>query len=100
MSVKKDPSGKRWVQAEVEIPGTPEQVWEAIATGPGVSSWFVPTDGIAHFFALAMGGQVFVSLRFYLYGEKAAAAVAKDEPVWQAWLQRHFMLPAGGEIHC
>lgn len=44
MSVKIDPSGRRWVQAEVEVPGTPEQVWQAIATGPGISSWFVPTD--------------------------------------------------------
>ncbi len=44
MSVKKDPSGRRSVQVEVEVPGTPEEVWEAIATGPGVSSWFVPTE--------------------------------------------------------
>jgi uncharacterized protein YndB with AHSA1/START domain len=44
MPVKKDPSGRRSVQAEVEVPGTPEAVWDAIATGPGISSWFVPTD--------------------------------------------------------
>jgi uncharacterized protein YndB with AHSA1/START domain len=44
MSVKKDASGRRYVQAEVEVPGTPEEVWQAIATGPGISSWFVPTD--------------------------------------------------------
>jgi uncharacterized protein YndB with AHSA1/START domain len=44
MPVKKDASGKRFVQAEVEVPGTPEQVWQAIATGPGISSWFVPTE--------------------------------------------------------
>jgi len=44
MSVKKNPSGSRSVQVEVEVPGTPEQVWEAIATGPGISSWFVPTE--------------------------------------------------------
>ncbi len=44
MPVKKDPSGRRYVQAEVEVPGTPEEVWQAIATGPGVSSWFVPTE--------------------------------------------------------
>jgi uncharacterized protein YndB with AHSA1/START domain len=44
MSVKKDPSGRRSVQVEVEVPGTPEQVWEAIATGPGISAWFVPTE--------------------------------------------------------
>src|SRR5262249_36977307 len=44
MSLKKDPSGRRSVQVEVEVPGTPEEVWQAIATGPGVSSWFVPTE--------------------------------------------------------
>lgn len=44
MSIKKEPSGRRSVQVEVEVPGTPEEVWQAIATGPGISSWFVPTE--------------------------------------------------------
>ena len=44
MPVKKDASGRRSVEAEVEVPGTPEEVWQAIATGPGISSWFVPTE--------------------------------------------------------
>lgn len=44
MSVKKEPSGRRSVAVEVEVPGTPEEVWQAIATGPGVSAWFVPTE--------------------------------------------------------
>jgi uncharacterized protein YndB with AHSA1/START domain len=43
MPVRKDATGRRYVQAEVEVPGTPEDVWQAIATGPGISSWFVPT---------------------------------------------------------
>ena len=43
MPVQKDASGRRFVQAEVEVPGTPEQVWDAIATGPGITSWFVPS---------------------------------------------------------
>jgi uncharacterized protein YndB with AHSA1/START domain len=43
MSVNKEPSGRRSVQVEVEVPGTPEEVWRAIATGTGISSWFVPT---------------------------------------------------------
>jgi uncharacterized protein YndB with AHSA1/START domain len=34
----------RSVTVELEVPGTPEQVWEAIATGPGISAWFVPTE--------------------------------------------------------
>jgi uncharacterized protein YndB with AHSA1/START domain len=44
MPVNHDSSGRRWIQVEVDVPGTPEQVWQAIATGPGVSSWFVPTE--------------------------------------------------------
>lgn len=44
MSLKKEPSGRRWIEVETEVPGTPEEVWQAIATGPGVSSWFVPTE--------------------------------------------------------
>jgi len=49
MSVIKEPSGRRYIQVEAEVPGTPEEVWQAIATGPGVTSWFVPTkvaDGV------------------------------------------------------
>ena len=44
MSINKEPSGRRSVQVEVEVPGTPEEVWRAIATGPGISSWFVPAE--------------------------------------------------------
>jgi uncharacterized protein YndB with AHSA1/START domain len=32
----------RKIELAVEVPGTPEEVWEAIATGPGISSWFIP----------------------------------------------------------
>jgi uncharacterized protein YndB with AHSA1/START domain len=44
MSLKKDSSGRRSIQVEVELPGSPEEVWQAIATGPGISSWFVPSE--------------------------------------------------------
>lgn len=44
MSVQNDPSGRRYVQVAVVVPGSPEEVWNAIATGEGVSSWFVPTE--------------------------------------------------------
>ena len=29
------------VRDEIELPATPEQVWAAIATGPGIDSWFM-----------------------------------------------------------
>jgi uncharacterized protein YndB with AHSA1/START domain len=27
---------------EIEVPGPPERVWPAVATGPGITAWFVP----------------------------------------------------------
>jgi uncharacterized protein YndB with AHSA1/START domain len=33
---------ERKINVEIEVPGSPEQVWDAIATGPGISSWFMP----------------------------------------------------------
>lgn len=44
MSIKKDHTGRRWVEVELEVPGKADEVWTAIATGPGISSWFVPTE--------------------------------------------------------
>ena len=32
----------RSIELEVAVAGTPEEVWRAIATGPGISSWYVP----------------------------------------------------------
>ena len=32
----------RSIELEVEVAGTREEVWRAIATGPGISSWYVP----------------------------------------------------------
>lgn len=32
----------RSIELEIEVPGTVEQVWRAIATGPGITSWYVP----------------------------------------------------------
>ena len=43
MSIQLDPNGSRSVRVATEVPGTQSQVWQAIATGPGISSWFVPT---------------------------------------------------------
>ncbi|MEO1057420.1 MAG: SRPBCC domain-containing protein [Actinomycetota bacterium] len=34
----------RSIELSIEVPGTPEAVWQAIATGPGITSWYVPHD--------------------------------------------------------
>jgi uncharacterized protein YndB with AHSA1/START domain len=31
-------------EVELEVPGTPEQVWQAIATAEGIASWMTPTE--------------------------------------------------------
>ena len=35
------------------------------------------------------GGKVHVAISFYLYGDRAAAAV-RDEPLWQEWVKELF----------
>jgi uncharacterized protein YndB with AHSA1/START domain len=37
-------SSDRRIEAEVEVAATPEQAWEAIATGPGITAWFMPAE--------------------------------------------------------
>jgi uncharacterized protein YndB with AHSA1/START domain len=44
MPIKKDGTGKRWVEMELLVPGTPEQVWQAMATGPGYAAWFTKSE--------------------------------------------------------
>ncbi len=75
MSVKKEASGRRSVQVEVEVPGTPEDVWQAIATGPGISSWFVPTE-----FEERAGKPVAVKLNFGPGMESRSEVTAWDPP--------------------
>jgi uncharacterized protein YndB with AHSA1/START domain len=44
MPTKFDASGKRWVEMEFLVPGTPDQVWQAMATGPGNAAWFTRAE--------------------------------------------------------
>ena len=49
------------ISKEVEVDGTPEQVWDAIATGPGIDSWFMgphTVDG-------RVGGRMTLDLGFF-----------------------------------
>ncbi len=75
MSVKKEASGRRSVQVEIEVPGTPEEVWQAVATGPGISSWFVPTE-----FEERDGKPVAVTLNFGPGMESRSAVTAWNPP--------------------
>ncbi len=75
MSVKKEASGRRSTQVEVEVPGTPEEVWQAIATARGISSWFVPAT-----FEEQDGKPVAVTLEFGPGQESRSVVTAWDPP--------------------
>jgi len=74
MSVKKEPSGRRSIQVEVEVPGTPEEVWQAIASGPGISAWFTPAE-----FEEQGGKPVAVTLNFGP-GMESTSKITKWDP--------------------
>lgn len=44
MPIKKDGSDRRWVEMELVVPGSPEEVWQALATGPGNAAWFIRAE--------------------------------------------------------
>jgi uncharacterized protein YndB with AHSA1/START domain len=37
-------TGNDRLELEVEVPGTPELVWQAIASGPGITAWFTDAE--------------------------------------------------------
>lgn len=67
-----DPEPRR-IELSVEVPGTPEEVWRAIATGPGITSWFVP-----HEVDERVGGTV--TMDFGTMGDEMATVSGWDPP--------------------
>ena len=54
-----------------------------------------PGPGIAALGAVTYpGGQGMVAMNLYAYGDEADATVARATPLWQAWFQDHFPVPA------
>lgn len=97
MSVEKDEAtGKRSVTMEVEVPGTPEQVWRAIATGPGTSAWFVPTE-----IEERVGGELVFDMGPEM-GTSKGVVTAWDPPKRFSYEERDWMPgapPVATEIH-
>lgn len=65
--------GDPQLDLSVEVPGTPEQVWQAIATGEGIGSWFVPVE-----MEPRVGGKAVYD--FGTYGKGEAKVVEYDQP--------------------
>lgn len=64
---------EREIDLSVEVPGTPEEVWRAIATSGGVTSWFVPFE-----VAEEEGGSV--TMDFGEFGTESAEVSAWQPP--------------------
>lgn len=62
----------RSIELEIEVPGTVEEVWDAVATGPGITSWFIPMQVDEH-----PGGEV--QMDWGSFGTETA-----DVEVWDA----------------
>jgi uncharacterized protein YndB with AHSA1/START domain len=76
-----------------ELPGTPEQLWQAIATGNGISAWFLPSEldeRLGGAVAFHMGED---SSRGQVTGWDPPRRLEFEEPEWAA-LSGH----AGAEV--
>ena len=82
------PVETRTIDLSVEVPGTPEEVWQAIATGPGITSWFIPCDVEER-----EGGSV--TMDFGGYGKETAKVTAWEPP---ARVVFESIDPAEGEV--
>jgi uncharacterized protein YndB with AHSA1/START domain len=62
----------RRIENRIEVSGTPEAVWELIATGPGIEAWFVPAE-----VEPGVGGRVAIDIGT---GMEACGTVSAWEP--------------------
>ncbi|MEV4199559.1 SRPBCC family protein [Micromonospora globbae] len=60
------------LQKDIELAATPEEVWDAIATGPGIDSWFMGRSEVEP----REGGRT----RFTMAGQTEEATVTSWEP--------------------
>ena len=83
MPVKKDDAGNRWVEMELIVPGTPEQVWHAMATGAGNTAWFTKTQVDEH-----VGGTI--RFDFGPNGASTGEVTAWEPPRRFAYIEREW----------
>lgn len=74
MTERDDQDVPRVIDLSVEVPGTPEEVWRAVATGPGISSWFIPHEVAEH-----EGGAVTMNFG-PAFGKETATVEAWEPP--------------------
>ena len=87
-------AGQRWT-APAGVPAL-SGVVEHVTQSPYIALLRLdkPGPGVAALGAVNCGGPIMVTLSFYLYGDQAAGTVARETPLWQAWIQERFPMPS------
>jgi hypothetical protein len=86
-------AGQRWA-APAGVPALSGVVEEVMQSPPGALLRLdKPGPGTAALGTIEFGDSVMATLTFYLYGDQAAANVAHETPLWQAWIQERFPMP-------
>ena len=81
MPIRKDETGKRCIEMEFVAPGTPEEVWQAMATGPGNTAWFVRATVDER-----VGGEI--KLDFGPHAQQTGEVTAWEPPSRFAYIER------------
>jgi uncharacterized protein YndB with AHSA1/START domain len=88
-------SEPREIHAEIEVPGSPEEVWDAIATGPGITSWFMPAQfqetgeivfGHGEGFSSTARVTAWEPPRRFVYEEDGVPGGEEAQPIATEWL--------------
>ena len=93
MSVRVDPSGRRWVRGEVEAPGSVDELWQAIGTGAGLSSWFTRSE-----FSVGADGQPTQLIVHFGPGISSAATITQWDPPRGFSVISDEFIPGGPEV--
>lgn len=93
MSVRVDPSGRRWVRGEVEAPGSVDELWQAIGTGAGLSSWFTRSE-----FSVGADGQPTQLICHFGPGISSAATLTQWDPPRGFSVISDEFIPGGPEV--
>jgi len=87
-------AGQRWA-VPAGVPALGGLVEQVSQSPPGALLRLdKPGPGVAALFIMTFGGSVLAAFSFYLYGDQAAGTVARETPLWQAWIQERFPMPA------
>jgi hypothetical protein len=86
-------AGQRWT-APAGVPALGGVV-EHVSQSPWIALLRLdkPGPGTAALGTVSFGGSAMATFSFYLYGDQAAGTVARETPLWQAWIQERFPTP-------